>query len=505
MDPYLSAISRADFQLDAFLTELLLHTFQPFVVLLTFNPKIRTICRNRHFIIGEKLPITIAQALIMACLILVNSIIVFLDDRTYTYFQLAIFNISTLLRYLVIALKYAYMSPLEYAETLTNSRLSAEAGSRRQLIAGWNVPESSLRDVQLLLSSVRQQCCLLSFYFNVGEHDVIEKPFASTTESSTDAEKAVDITDKASVDLYTALRSEARERYAEYQPEQFIVPQTGSIVVPSSQASDQAFSNPNAISKTNAFADVYVSETASRSAKNSSLEAQPLAPLFPLAPTVMPPLVEESEKPVDDAKNIEEGLPSPPILNTYVFNTDSGLIKLWDVATGIIDESMSLSTNTSWMYLLGLLHSAIPLLSFTIDYSYGLVKRAQLKTPLNRITVQIPPIEWTPRTIAVTFFLHIFSFMIGITVMTHHFGFLLVGISDFRRREYFQRRLSAIINDGYVRIRKGDSDEYEVYLVVLVGIALLQSYVLKRAVETSIFGYVILHSISLCGLIDIMV
>ncbi|KAI8847756.1 hypothetical protein BC829DRAFT_232966 [Chytridium lagenaria] len=197
-------------------------------------------------------------------------------------------------------------------------------------------------------------------------------------------------------------------------------------------------------------------------------------------------------------------------------------VALWDVATGILDESVSLSFSTNWMFLPGLLHTSIPLLSLFLN------------------TTTLTQIDWTPQTITLTFILHLCAALIGMTVMASHFGFLVVGVSDFRRREYFQRRLSAVMSDGYVMV-KGEvvkipmdrahnvaawwylraclqdwglsyfrrisayTGFFLVYVGLLVAIALIQSYIIQGTVENSVYAYVILHSFSLSGLIGGMI
>ncbi|KAI8847757.1 hypothetical protein BC829DRAFT_232986 [Chytridium lagenaria] len=108
VDPYLAAISRTDFNPVAFTTELFLHYFQPFVTLFAFDARVRVVCRNRHFIYGGSILVTIMQIGLMICLLVVN-IIALVDNRTFSWIQLAIFNISTFLRYIVIAIKYAVL------------------------------------------------------------------------------------------------------------------------------------------------------------------------------------------------------------------------------------------------------------------------------------------------------------------------------------------------------------------------------------------------------------
>ncbi|KAI8847762.1 hypothetical protein BC829DRAFT_395492 [Chytridium lagenaria] len=473
VDPYLAALSRTDFNHVAFATELILHYFQPFVTLFVFDPRVRVLCRNRHFIYGGNIPLTAFQIGIMICLAVVNVIAV-VDNRSFSWYQLAIFNISTLLRYIVIAIKYAYMSPIEYAETFTNGNLSPEANERRHLLTGWNTPEESLRDMQLLLSSVRQQCCLLSAHFDIGELDAPSHPVNA---------------EHRGVTAFATMQNDARERFGGYKTEEFVVPQVGSIVVPKGDGIE--------VGKTsNGLGKIVKTDDAMNTQK---------PPIFPGdAQQRLPPLFSAQTLPEDPSNFSNDAKVEIPV-ETEHGKDQSRYVALWDVATGIVDESMSLSLNLNWMFLPGLFHTSIPLLSFFLN------------------TNILTRIDWSPHTITMTFFLHLFVALFGMSVMAKHFGFLMVGISDFRRREYFQRRLSAVMNDGYVRaggeVVRIPMDRAQnivawwylraclqdwglnyfrrisaytgfflVYVGLLVVIVLVQSYVVQGTVENSIYA-----------------
>ncbi|KAI8847760.1 hypothetical protein BC829DRAFT_395482, partial [Chytridium lagenaria] len=129
LDPYLAAISRADFQLGAFVTEFLFHlafTVCPLLALLPVK-QLRIMAKNRSFLPGVTTFVFIMQSCLALSVILVNVLVLGFDCRLFTSLQLGIFNATVLLRLIVIAAKYSYMSPLEYTETLTSTETSGSS------------------------------------------------------------------------------------------------------------------------------------------------------------------------------------------------------------------------------------------------------------------------------------------------------------------------------------------------------------------------------------------
>ncbi|KAJ3208321.1 hypothetical protein HDU67_006806 [Dinochytrium kinnereticum] len=611
---------------------------------------------------------------------------------------------------------------------------SAEATVRRQVLTGWSRPIRQLREMQLLLASVRQQCCLASARFEVGPIDPIVVNL-SPTEAATAVAHTLDqdpafrtviiassspgsiLTDQdpptlqstvdpkeellASMtvpsrhsrtmsmaparDAILAIQSEMQDRYTSFQPQDFIKPQDGSIVIPSTNTAvaipgaldatpTSAVSPPSSpfmnskrmsiskpISERNSAegdgAGPQFSSTqtqspqimtwtpASISGSKSSLATNSqafvsnysggLKPLGNLptvlsASSVIPQ--EEGEGDVeshtasnaDNTPKIAEGgggqasnypdpqsnpfddpksnFDSPNILpvsrgrsGSHTWRPTSApmytmalekedrpqkyradddeqdsetkpvkpitpslkLITVWEVADGIIDESMGLEISVMWMSLPGLMHILVPFIAFVIDIRAG----------------TFPNVDWDFKTIIINVIVFFSSSIFSFIIMGAHFGFLLVGITDFKRREYFQRRLAAIVEDGFVRIAAQDVDvessmpltsttgtsaskskkvgveedqQYTVYRIpmdrpqnlvawwylraclqdwgltyfrrislyagfflvyvfVLIGAAFINMYFTEQVLETPIILYVTLHGAVLCSLIGVMI
>ncbi|KAJ3208320.1 hypothetical protein HDU67_006805 [Dinochytrium kinnereticum] len=322
----------------------------------------------------------------------------------------------------------------------------------RQLLKGWSHPEQPLRDMQLLLASVRQQCCLMSARFHISDRSpyepIAERPpqgmedFNDRSKRTQLSGEQEDKNNRGNEEVFMSLHRETRKRFSGYEPEKYIIPQAGSIVMPSVGSNDPASSKQHFRSlapsaKGSTFGTDDINSQFSWDAVEGTTER-----LNPIPPSQLKNFenagFSSSNTASYDRKECDDPSALPPTKNAGTYPKVDSYSYLWYVASGILDETSALSVNTAWSHFPGFLHASIPLITFGINYSNG----------------TMPPIDWTPRALAITIFLHLSSFLIGFKVMSDHFGFLLVGISDFRRREYIQRRLSAIISDGYVRIRK---------------------------------------------------
>ncbi|KAI8847761.1 hypothetical protein BC829DRAFT_395484 [Chytridium lagenaria] len=194
---------------------------------------------------------------------------------------------------------------------------------------------------------------------------------------------------------------------------------------------------------------------------------------------------------------------------------------------------MGLEVHLGWMWVPGLLHTMVPLCRFgwmQVQGGSHLILNGQPKTSLSTPSSTSSPLTSLSRHVPTLWFPH----------RRHH---------RFQAPRYFQRRLAAIIEDGFVHVSLSKDTEdpqyvihripmdrpqnviawwylraclqdwgltyfrrislyagfFLVYVFILIAVAFVQMYFVERALETSVILYVTLHGAVLCGLLSIMI
>ncbi|KAJ3312225.1 hypothetical protein HDU76_002917 [Blyttiomyces sp. JEL0837] len=390
-------------------------------------------------------------------IIVINVLVVVYRPQNFTTFQLILLDVLAFSRYLIIAAKYAYTSPIEYVE-LNNVKVDKNINSRRQVLTSWNYPDKTLRESQLLLAGVRHGICIIAATFDmtpvgrtINPTTQTQQPIdatKSTTEGGKESAKTVIL---ASSNVNT---SDTDHKKAGTVNVELSRPSITKVPLPklgelpqyntglSRQVSPIEVAQPPSYRKNSAMSPFHLMQmgispvdTVCKNNKTLNLNLN-LNSQFNL---VNP----QTESPPTQELKLLQDLHNDRLANT----TDISRLSLCDTAMTLLAEAQELYVDLRWMFLIGVLHALVPLISILIDNGTG-------KRSIFDRSTQLFIVDW---------FIYAMSTFASFFLMSTNVGFLIAGITDFKRREYLLRRLNFILDEGHIRapsyLENGEIDD----------------------------------------------
>jgi hypothetical protein len=122
----------------------------PIAMFAMFSTSGRIFLRNRSFWEPESASFYVQWTMI-SILILIHLWFIFERPEHYSLLELLLLDAFWILRQLVVATKYALISPVE-TEAMKHEVETSQIRNDRQVITGWSMPSQTLIDTQLLLA-----------------------------------------------------------------------------------------------------------------------------------------------------------------------------------------------------------------------------------------------------------------------------------------------------------------------------------------------------------------
>ncbi|KNE56736.1 hypothetical protein AMAG_02516 [Allomyces macrogynus ATCC 38327] len=305
------------------------------------------------------------------------------------------FCLIWLFRNAVVATKHAYTSPIEQAQ-MDEELESLEQRKDRQVLTAWHNPPSSVVELQILLASVRQSIDLTSGHFLLAPDD--------------------------DDDGHHPL---ARSRQCAAMPASPHPPLPPSPGLPGTPApADPAA--PALIYDLRVRYGAYLDKTTCSTAASEAGSLAPGAcPLVSSATGSSPPSPQPPDAADPNGGHIDAAAPHVPPTSPSPTPTADGP----PVINDLVHESHGGPTIRPLVFVAaGFIYAMLPLL---VRYCYNL--------PVMGGT------DWAAILYTVC------SMWITFMTMSSNYGFIVICIVDFHRREYLFRRLNAILWDGFVR------------------------------------------------------
>ncbi|KAJ3196408.1 hypothetical protein HK101_009024 [Irineochytrium annulatum] len=334
-----------------------------------------------------------------------------------------------------------YTSPLEYRE-LYAVAVPQIAIFRRQVITGWNKPARSLRETQLLLASVRQQCSLFNARFRLPDSD----PAGGVDGDALPREHTIMTHDTIVAGLH--------EQFNDLMPESTPSHVVGSIV----KLRTAARTAPSSADSGTTQADATISDVGRKLLPGMPRESN--AAEHAPQPTgglqrngALPSITEDTSlrhgldfgapPPISVPTSQPLVMPLPSLQQRAAATTSTKYVTAHEVGMTLLDEACLKRSPDELGLIVALIHAALPLLAAYVDWAIG-------KGPE-------PFTTGTKMQIAVEILVHTLSIVPNGYIMQAFSAFLFCAITDFERREYLQRRLYAMLNDGSVRLLTKDN------------------------------------------------
>ncbi|KAJ3371724.1 hypothetical protein GGF31_002703 [Allomyces arbusculus] len=424
LDPYLQALAVVQFQPWIFFRELVVHWTPGAVLLTLFTRAGRIRAQNRAFFEWSfpcVMQWTFFAAFLVPMVLYGSGLAANWNIQMEEHIN---FCLIWLFRNAVVATKHAYTSPIEQAQ-MDEEIESREQVRNRQVLTAWHNPPSSVVELQILLASVRQSIDLTSGHFLLApddDDDDSHHPLARSTQraampvsarpplppspGSPDAPAPAD-------PAAPALIYDLRVRYGAYLDKTTCSTATieaGSLAPGACPLVSNAMGSPPSSP---------APPDAPGPDDRHDASAPHLPPTSPTTTTVDGPPVVPSHSP-------PAGSPSPP---AGASNKSPKRVSMWSVINDLVHESHGGPAVKPQAYLAaGFIYTMLPLL---VRYCYNL--------PIMGGT------DWAAILYTVC------SMWITFMAMSSNYGFIVICIVDFHRREYLFRRLNAILWDGFVR------------------------------------------------------
>ena len=364
------------------------------MVVLPLN-KGRIFLRNRAFM-GTEFAV-FAQWMVV-CLLVVVHTLYFLEptNARIPFGEVLVMDLLFLVRITIIATKYGYTSTLEHEEmneVVEHPLLKSD----RQVITGWSAPSLELEQTQILLASVRQQIDLtVTFFETMQNHD---DHFLSEGKQ---------------------LQQQQQQNQQPAQNQQLPVAQ----VPPGPPAAAKNGISAQLQDQYAGFLTNKIMETT----VNHDVKIVPNHDTKPASKTVR--MANDGKTTSGDSQHPAVPKVSRTATTTSPAtdgNNESTLISAWSLAQSLLHSSHQIQYNGRVAFFFALFVSLTPMLIRVAQgwpYSAG-------TSPQSHV------IQWS-------------LFLTMCFLMLTNNAFLLIAIMDTQRREFLQRRMNAILMDGFV-------------------------------------------------------